>query len=171
MVIRTSSGFLQIYRSTTAWRDVVRGTSLILSITKHAVSPKPRALFAYGFLFVFVLSFLAVPLSAHHSVAAEFDMHKQIKLTGTLRRVEWGNPHTLIFIDVRDMYGAKTTSWALELPSRNVLERMGWSRDPFKAGIVVTVDGYPAKDGSPKEHPLGVTSSDGRVLYRESISN
>jgi hypothetical protein len=171
MVTRTSPGSLQIYRFTTAWRHVARGTSLNLSIPKHAVSPKPRALFTCLFLFVFALAVFAVPVAAHHSVSAEFDLHKQTKITGTLRRVEWGNPHTLIFIDVKDLSGGKTTSWALELPSRNVLERMGWSRDPFKAGIVVTVDGYPAKDGSPKEHPLDVISSDGRVLYKESLPN
>lgn len=171
MVIGTSSGSRHIYRSTTAQHAVVGGASLDISMQKHAVSPKPRALFAFIFLVVFTLSVFAVPLAAHHSVSAEFDMHKQIRLTGTLRRVEWGNPHTLIFIDVKDLPAGKTTSWALELPSRNVLEKLGWSRDPFKTGIVLTVGGYPAKDGSPKEHPVDVISSDGKVLYREGPSN
>jgi len=171
MVVRTCSGSLHIYKCTTASRLVARGTSLDISIMKHAVSQKPRALFGYALLFVFALLVLGLPLAAHHSVAAEFDTHRQIKITGTLRRVEWGNPHTLIFVDVKEASAGKTTSWALELPSRNVLERMGWSREPFKAGIIVTVDGYPAKDGSAKEHPLDVISSDGRVLYRESSSN
>jgi Family of unknown function (DUF6152) len=142
-----------------------------LSIKEQVASPKPLALILQVFLFAFALSGFAVPLVAHHSVAAEFDLHKQIKLIGVLRRVEWGNPHTLLFIDVKDAGGDKTASWALELPSRNVLERLGWNRDPFKAGIVLTVEGYPAKDGSRKEYPRDVISSDGRVLYKESPQN
>jgi hypothetical protein len=84
---------------------------------------------------------------AHHAFSAEFDAKKPIKLTGSVTKLEWQNPHTWFYIDVKDESG-KVTNWGMEMASPNLLTRNGWSRSSMKVGDVVTVDGFLAKDGS-----------------------
>lgn len=86
---------------------------------------------------------------AHHSFSAEFDASKPFKMTGTVTKVEWMNPHTFFYIDVTDEKTKKVTNWAMEMGSPNGLMRQGWSRNTMKAGDAVTVEGSLAKDGSP----------------------
>ena len=86
--------------------------------------------------------------SAHHSFSAEFDGSKTFKMTGTVTKVEWQNPHTYFFIDVVDDKTGKTENWGLEMGSPNALARAGWSRSTLKVGDRVVVEGSLAKDGS-----------------------
>ena len=69
----------------------------------------------------------AVPALAHHSFAAEFDASKPVKLTGSVTKVEWENPHVWFYIDVKDPSG-KTVNWGVEMGSPNGLMRVGWDR-------------------------------------------
>jgi hypothetical protein len=106
--------------------------------------------------------------SAHHSFAAEFDAAKPFKLTGTVTKVEWQNPHTFFYIDVTDEKG-KVTNWAMEMGSPNGLTRNGWTRNTMKAGDKVTVEGSLAKDGSPLGNARSVTlTSTGKRLFAAS---
>ena len=90
----------------------------------------------------------AVPLGAHHSFAAEFDLTKTVSLKGTVTKIELMNPHTYLYMDVKDETTGKAASWAVELGSSNWLARHGWTRNSTKVGDVLTVDGARAKDGS-----------------------
>jgi hypothetical protein len=102
--------------------------------------------------------------SAHHAFAAEFDANKPIKLTGTVTKMEWINPHTWIHIDVKRPNGT-VEQWAIEGGPPNALFRRGFNRDSLPAGIVIVVEGFQAKDGSRKGNGRDVTFADGRRLF------
>ena len=89
----------------------------------------------------------ATPAVAHHSFAAEYDAAKPIKLTGTVTKIEWTNPHCYFYVDVKNESG-KVETWALELGNPNALLRNGWTPKSVKIGDEVSVEGTRAKDGS-----------------------
>ena len=106
---------------------------------------------------------------AHHSFAAEFDGAKKLKLSGTVTKVEWRNPHTYFYVDVKGEDG-EIHNWAMELGSPNVLMRRGWTRDSLKAGDQVTVEGARARDNSYKGNANSVVMADGKKLFAGSSS-
>jgi hypothetical protein len=105
----------------------------------------------------------AIPVLAHHSFAAEFDSAKPVNLTGVVTKVEWMNPHTYFYVDVKDAQTGKVSNWACEMGSPNGLTRQGWNRNTLKVGMVVSFDGTRAKDGSNKANARNVTV-DGKKL-------
>jgi len=118
-------------------------------------------------VFVAGLGLLAAagPVRAHHAFAAEYDAKKQITLTGTVTKLEWANPHTWFYIDVKDESG-KVTNWGFEMGSPNILLRQGWTRHSMKPGDVVTVEASRAKDGSSNGNAKAVTlASTGQRLF------
>jgi len=84
---------------------------------------------------------------AHHSFAAEFDDTKPVKLTGTVTKLEWTNPHIWFFMDVKELNGT-VSNWGFEMGGPGQLLRAGWKRDSMKIGDVVTVEARRARDGS-----------------------
>ena len=111
----------------------------------------------------------ALPVSAHHSFAAEYDSKKPVTLSGSVTKVEWTNPHARFYVDVKD--GGAVTNWELELGSPNGLMRNGWTRNSLKPGDMVSVEGYMAKDGSKLANARTVTLGDGRKVFAGTEEN
>ena len=101
---------------------------------------------------------------AHHAFAAEFDANKPVKMTGTVAKVEFINPHSWIHIDVKNDDGS-TSRWSIEGGSPNTLFRRGVTKDSLPQGTTVIVDGYQAKDGSNKANGRDITFTDGRKIF------
>ena len=106
--------------------------------------------------------------NAHHNFLAEFDANKPLKLTGMVTKLEWTNPHTWFYIDVKDDAGAMS-NWAMEMGSPNGLMRQGWTRNTMKIGDKVSVEGSLAKDGSPTGNARAVVlAATGQRLFAAS---
>lgn len=112
----------------------------------------------------------AVPLSAHHSFAAEFDATKAIRIRGALTKIEWTNPHTYFYIEVKDESG-NVEQWGCEAGSPGALSRSGFKRGDIKLGDTIIVDGYRAKDGSRLMDARRVTLPDGRIVSGASAGD
>ena len=103
-------------------------------------------------------------LLAHHSFAAEFDDKQPIKLTGTLKKVEWTNPHIWYYVEVKNPDGT-TTTWALSGGAPGQLMRRGIRKEALVLGSTVNVDGFRARDGSHNGFGRSVTYPDGRNVF------
>ncbi len=113
----------------------------------------------------------AAPVRAHHSFAAEYDSKKPIKLTGTVTKIDWMNPHVYFFMDVEDEKG-KVTNWGFEMGPPNLLQNAGWTKNTMKIGDVVTVEGTLAKDGTNQGNARSVVmTSTGKKLGAASSEN
>jgi hypothetical protein len=111
-----------------------------------------------------------IPLVAHHSFAAEFDSHTAVRITGALSKVEWTNPHSYFYIDVKDEKGA-VQNWACEGGAPGALSRRGFRKGDIKIGDTLIIDGYRAKDGSFLMDARRVTLPDGRTVYGGSAGD
>ena len=108
---------------------------------------------------------LEIPVLAHHAVSAEFDRNKPISFTGTVKKVEWMNPHIYTHIEAKDASG-KTVVYEVEGGAPNALFRNGWRPETLKAGETVSVTGNRAKsDASMRVGNATITKADGSKVF------
>src|SRR5215475_1377097 len=81
-----------------------------------------------SFFSIFILLAVAAPVFGHHSEAAEYDSNKPVKVTGTIKKVEWQNPHVWFYVDVKDEDG-KITTWGFSAAPPGVLMRRGITKE------------------------------------------
>jgi uncharacterized protein DUF6152 len=112
---------------------------------------------------VIVLTAPTSALLAHHSISAEFDGNRRVMLTGTVTKVEWANPHTFFYIDVKDSRTGDIVNWACELGSPNMLLALGWRQTTLKVGMTVSLTGTLARDGSRKVNARDIVADGNRL--------
>lgn len=110
-----------------------------------------------------LLAASAAPAFAHHSFAM-FDGDKSITLTGTLKELEWSNPHAWIRIEVADAATGQPQEWSFEMGSPAQLGAHGLKPDSIKPGDKVTIKAHPMKDGTHGGQYMAVAFADGRPV-------
>lgn len=111
-----------------------------------------------------VLLVATLPAWAHHSFASEYDADKPAKLQGTVKKVEWINPHSWITIDVKGANGTVQT-WEIEAGAPNAMFRRGFNKNSLPLGTEIVVTGYLAKNGLRRLNGRDLTFPDGRKLF------
>jgi Family of unknown function (DUF6152) len=116
-------------------------------------------------LFGAALTLGAGLLWAHHSPSAVFDMSKRVTLSGTLTKVDWINPHIVMFMEAKGASGS-VEAWKLESNPPSWFRRVGVARSDFSGSIgkTVTVEGVRAKDGSLYGYMQKMVLADGTSL-------
>lgn len=134
-----------------------------MSARRPSLDGGKRARFALRAVAALLALGATASATAHHSFAVHFVADKIVTVKGTVQEFTFRNPHGLLMLTAKDPGGAEQ-QWRIETNSPNVLRRRGWSEDSIKAGDQVTVEGYPARDGSPSMRVYRVTFADGREL-------
>jgi hypothetical protein len=108
-------------------------------------------------LLIFLGGYIAfiVPVSAHHSFLAQYDMKTIITVQGIVSEVWYQNPHTRVYV-TRTNEQDEEELWEMETPPRNVLVRRGWKHDDLKIGDEVVVTGRRARDGGTRLQVLTI---------------
>src|SRR5690349_13089991 len=119
-----------------------------------------KLMFAFALIAVFALG--ARPALAHHGGAA-FDQTKTQTLTGTVTRMDFVNPHVVVYFNVQGEDGA-TKEWSGWLTAPNKLQRAGWDKSTLKPGDKVTISGNQQKNGSPVLQIRTIAGPDGKNL-------
>jgi hypothetical protein len=97
-------------------------------------------------LLALVVALLGTTLAAHHS-HGNYNMTEYTTIRGVVKEVHWINPHTWIYIEVKDEQG-EPTMWALEGASVIQVERRGWKKDMIKVGSTIGVRCHQLRDRS-----------------------
>ena len=106
--------------------------------------------------------FLTPPISAHHSTAM-YDNEHPVTISGVVKKFEWTNPHSFVYVEVKDDKG-NVVQWEVEMMSINHLKGYGWTSKTVKAGETISCTGSPAKSGAPSMIANRMKLGDGREI-------
>ena len=117
------------------------------------------------------MAFLAVTLmlgfggiaAAHHSNAA-YDLDHPQTMQGTVKTVNWTNPHITFVIEADARNGEAATSWVFEVSSPGVLTRSGWTKRSLQPGDHAVFYYAPLRDGTTGGFLMKVTLPSGQEL-------
>ena len=94
-------------------------------------------------LFAFLCVTAVVPVSAHHSMSAEFDMNRTVTITGVITKLDWTNPHIWIYLDSQTV-ARRDIGWGIESAPPGGLKAKGIDTAALPIGTRVTVEGFPS---------------------------
>jgi hypothetical protein len=124
-----------------------------------------RGCFAPALLLILVLTVTCRPALAHHSFAVFFDTDSQLrKITGVVKEFRFTNPHGVVTLAVAE--GDHQVIWRAETNSPSILRRRGWTADSLHVGEKITVEGWPARDGSKYLRLRTATRANGEPVGR-----
>jgi hypothetical protein len=100
---------------------------------------------------------------AHHSFAVFFDTDSQLrKITGVVKEFRFTNPHGVVTLAVVE--GNHEVIWRAETNSPSILRRRGWTPDSLHVGDKITIEGWPARDGSRYVRMRAATRANGEPV-------
>jgi hypothetical protein len=107
------------------------------------------------------LAALPFAVAAHHSTAM-YDDDNLIDIYGIISRVEWANPHAVVYV-IRTGDGSEV-EWRIELDPPLLLVQRGWNEDNVRIGVAIRFTGAPAKSGATTMRGLIAILDDGTKL-------
>jgi hypothetical protein len=110
---------------------------------------------------------IATRSAAHHAFAAEFDAAKPVTVQGTISKVRFVNPHSWLYLDVKDRAG-NVVNWGFEFGTPNSLKVKGLGKDDVRPGSPIRVEGFRAKNGGAFGYAQTLTLGDGRRVQTGS---
>jgi hypothetical protein len=122
------------------------------------MNPKHKLLAAIGLIGVFAG---ATPAIAHHAFSAEFDAKQPIEIKGTVTKLELVNPHSWLYLDVKNADGT-VSNWGFEFGAPFSLKEKGITKATLAAGTQITINGFRSKSGKDFGYAVTTTLEDGR---------
>ncbi len=101
--------------------------------------------------------------AAHHSNAA-YDLEHQRTVEGTVKQVNWTNPHITFVVETDVKEGPQAGTWVFEVSSPGTLTRSNWTKRSLQPGDHATFVYAPLRDGKQGGFLRKVTLPDGREL-------
>ena len=105
---------------------------------------------------------LSVGSNAHHAFSAEFDAQKPIELKGVITQARWVNPHSWIYVDVKDKDG-NLSNWGFEFGAPFSLKQKGLTKTTLPVGTEISLKGYRSKNGENYAYSTSITLANGTV--------
>lgn len=117
---------------------------------------------------IVLLGVVARPI-AHHAFTAEFDRNMPVTIQGAVKQMDWINPHSWIYLDIKDPQSGKIEEWAVEAAAPNALVRRGFTKASLPAGTEIRVAGFRSKDGANRMSGAELTYvANGKSLFMGS---
>jgi len=108
--------------------------------------------------------FAAGAAGAHHSASVAYDVDKVVTVQGVVTEVKWENPHSWVYLDVKDASG-RVVKWSFEGATPNLMHRRGITPAILKPGLVLTIKAHPARAASRHAGEMTeILTSDGKTI-------
>jgi hypothetical protein len=106
-------------------------------------------------------SAIVTPCMAHHTFAM-FDSTRSVTLHGTVKELQWTNPHC--FLEVLVPTEDTVAQWSIEMHSPLLMYQAGWRPGIVKPGDKITVVISPMKDGRNGGSLISAVAASGKTL-------